>query len=123
MPKKVAYDPVQLSLWDDAELDRCACHIRADLGLATAAGFEEVLSLVERHGGEPVPAAPLQTGETEGELLRVNPRLPLGTLSTVLLHELVHRLAHSERYAALNPVRTHLPRRVFLELLAQRVAA
>jgi hypothetical protein len=44
------------------------------------------------------------------------------TLSAIVLHELVHRLANSERYTHLNPVRTAIPRRIWLELLAWRVA-
>lgn len=123
MAKSKQQSPWQLSFdFEEAELDRCARHIRADLGLTGREDFEEILHLTELHGGEPAPAVHVEIGETEGEVIRVNPRLPKSRLGQVLLHELVHRLANGPRYEDLNPVRTSVPRRAWLEMLAQRVA-
>jgi hypothetical protein len=47
--------------------------------------------------------------------------LPVSLSAEVVWHELVHRLANGPRYELLNPVRTAIPRRIWLELLARRV--
>jgi hypothetical protein len=121
--KQIVVSPWQLSFdFEEAEMERCALFIREDLGLTGAEGYEEAIYLAEIHGGEPVPSACVETGETEGEVIRVNPRLPKSLLGMVILHELVHRLANSARYEELNPVRTDIPRREWLEMLACRIA-
>jgi len=108
--KKVLPSEWQLSLWETWELERCASHIREDLGIGSLPTFEEALSLAEMHGGEPIPTTEIETGETIGETIRVNPKLPKSLLILVILHELIHALCYSDRYVELNPVKAKLVR-------------
>lgn len=113
----------QLSFnFEEEELDRCACHIREDLGITVPVAYVDALWLAELHGGAPIPCRTIATGDTVDEAIYLNTQTPEHLAGRIIIHELVHRLANGPRYEELNPVRTSAPRREWIEELARRVS-
>lgn len=110
-----------------ADVLLCALAIYEDLTRSRPVlGFRDLVRLCEKHGGAPLPASVVSHRQgaihTDGNIL-ISPGLDLAGYAEAIPHELVHRLAATERYAWLNPLVEgwRYDRRQFRESVARAV--